>query len=189
MKTLELLCEKNDKGFTVKAPAVGCVTHLPGPGQILTASAGAGQLRVLGTVYRLKLPEQVAGKVKAGESAVSCKAVAYDEPLFALTSVYQQESVSTEETKSSQARVIGKNIISAPTDGVFYRRPSPDQPSYVEVGDTVKAGQVLGLIEVMKCFNQITFGGSAAASEAKILEICVADGCEVKYQQPLFLLG
>ncbi len=45
--------------------------------------------------------------------------------------------------------------VKAPMSGVFYRRPSPDQPPYVEVGDTVKKKQVLGLLETMKVFQKI----------------------------------
>lgn len=40
--------------------------------------------------------------------------------------------------------------------GVFYRKPSPDEPNYKEVGDTVAKGEVIGLIEVMKSFHQVT---------------------------------
>ena len=50
----------------------------------------------------------------------------------------------------------GQNIeVKAPMSGVFYRRPSPEDPNYVEVGDTVKKKQVLGLLETMKVFQKI----------------------------------
>ena len=45
--------------------------------------------------------------------------------------------------------------IIAPLPGIFYRPPAPDKPTFVEVGDVVKAGQVLGLIEIMKQFNEV----------------------------------
>jgi acetyl-CoA carboxylase biotin carboxyl carrier protein len=45
--------------------------------------------------------------------------------------------------------------VRAPMSGVFFRSPSPDQPPYVEVGDTVKKKQVLGLLETMKVFQKI----------------------------------
>ncbi|WP_299867204.1 acetyl-CoA carboxylase [uncultured Hoeflea sp.] len=45
--------------------------------------------------------------------------------------------------------------IRAPLPGVFYRKPSPEEPSYKEVGDTVAKGDVIGLIEVMKTFTQV----------------------------------
>ena len=56
--------------------------------------------------------------------------------------------------------------VRAPMSGVFYRRSSPDDPPYVEVGDTVKKKQVLGLLETMKVFQKIK---SPAAG--KIVEI------------------
>ena len=45
--------------------------------------------------------------------------------------------------------------VRAPMSGVFYRRPAPDQPPYVEVGDTVKKKQILALLETMKVFQKI----------------------------------
>ena len=45
--------------------------------------------------------------------------------------------------------------VRAPMSGVFYRRPAPDQPVYVKIGDTVKKKQVLGLLETMKVFQKI----------------------------------
>jgi acetyl-CoA carboxylase biotin carboxyl carrier protein len=48
-----------------------------------------------------------------------------------------------------------KKVILSPLPGVFYRRPSPDQDEYVKEGDAIKAGDVVGLIEVMKNFYEI----------------------------------
>jgi len=56
--------------------------------------------------------------------------------------------------------------VRAPMSGVFYRSPDPDQPPYVEVGDTVKKKQVLGLLETMKVFQKIK-----SPSAGKIAEI------------------
>lgn len=56
--------------------------------------------------------------------------------------------------------------VRAPMSGVFYRSPAPDQPPYVEVGDTVKKKQVLGLLETMKVFQKIK-----SPSAGKIAEI------------------
>ncbi|MBI4831820.1 MAG: acetyl-CoA carboxylase biotin carboxyl carrier protein subunit [Candidatus Lindowbacteria bacterium] len=52
--------------------------------------------------------------------------------------------------------------------GVFYRRPAPDQPAYVEVGDTIKKKQVLALLETMKVYQKIK-----APADGKIIEIVV----------------
>lgn len=48
-----------------------------------------------------------------------------------------------------------KKVIVSPLPGIFYRKPSPDQPDYVQEGDNVKCGDIVGLIEVMKNFYEI----------------------------------
>ena len=67
--------------------------------------------------------------------------------------------------------------VKAPMSGVFYRRSAPDQPSYVEVGDTVKKKQVLALLETMKVFQKIK--SPAAGTIVEIIaenESPLADG-------------
>ena len=62
---------------------------------------------------------------------------------------------------------MSKNVeVRAPMSGVFYRSPAPDQPAYVEVGDTVKKKQVLALLETMKVFQKIK-----SPTAGKIVEI------------------
>ncbi|MCR9212286.1 MAG: acetyl-CoA carboxylase [Proteobacteria bacterium] len=55
--------------------------------------------------------------------------------------------------------------IQSPLPGTFYRKPSPDQPEYKAVGDTVDAGEVIGLIEVMKSFHEIHADAAGIISE------------------------
>ena len=72
----------------------------------------------------------------------------------------------------------GKTVeVKAAMSGVFYRRPSPDDPLYAEVGDTVKKKQVLALLETMKVFQKVK--SPAAGTIAEILienETPVTDG-------------
>lgn len=78
---------------------------------------------------------------------------------------------------------MSKQILS-PLPGTFYRRPSPDQPVFKEVGDTVAVGDVIGLIEVMKSFNEVH------ADQAGTIVAFVADDEEpVMAGQPLAELG
>lgn len=72
-------------------------------------------------------------------------------------------------------------FITAPMVGVFYRAAKPDSEPYVEVGDEVKSGQVICIIEAMKIMNEIT-----ADMDCTILEILVENGKAVEYDQPLF---
>jgi acetyl-CoA carboxylase biotin carboxyl carrier protein len=73
--------------------------------------------------------------------------------------------------------------VKAPMSGVFYRSPSPDEPPYVEVGDTVKKKQILGLLETMKVFQKIK---SPAAG--KVVEIIPENETPLADEELMFIL-
>lgn len=73
--------------------------------------------------------------------------------------------------------------VKSPMIGTFYRRPSPDKPTFVEVGDTIKEGDVICIIEAMKLFNEIE-----SEVTGKIVKVLVEDSSPVEYDQPLFLV-
>ncbi len=72
-------------------------------------------------------------------------------------------------------------LIKSPMVGTFYAAPAPDAPPFVNVGDTVKKGQTLCILEAMKIMNELE-----AEFDCKILEILVEDGQAVEYDMPLF---
>ena len=73
--------------------------------------------------------------------------------------------------------------VTSPIVGTFYRSSSPDKPPYVEIGDLVKKGQVLCIIEAMKLMNEIE-----SEQAGKIVQILVENGQPVEYGQPLFVI-
>jgi len=73
--------------------------------------------------------------------------------------------------------------IKSPIIGTFYRKPSPDKPSFVEVGDTIAKGDVLCVIEAMKLFNDIE-----SEVTGKVVKVLVEDSSPVEFDQPLFLV-
>ena len=85
------------------------------------------------------------------------------------------------EASDKAAGVTGGNIVKSPLVGTFYSSPSPDDAPYVSVGDTVKKGQVLGIIEAMKLMNEVE-----SEFSGQIAEILVENGEVVEYGQPLF---
>ncbi|MBK6849423.1 MAG: acetyl-CoA carboxylase biotin carboxyl carrier protein [Proteobacteria bacterium] len=79
------------------------------------------------------------------------------------------------------AALAGAKSITSPFVGTFYRAASPDGPPFVEVGQTVRKGQTLCIIEAMKLMNEIE-----AELDVKILEVLVKSGEPVEFGQALF---
>lgn len=74
--------------------------------------------------------------------------------------------------------------VTSPTTGIFYHSASPGQPAFVKVGDTVSAGQVIGLIEAMKVFNEITTNLAG-----RVLSVAAENGQLVNPGDPLIYVG
>ena len=76
------------------------------------------------------------------------------------------------------------HVVRSPMVGTFYASPSPDKPPFVKVGQTVKQGDTLGIVEAMKMFNPI---------ESEVSGVVLAIQCEsgqpVEFDQPLFVIG
>jgi oxaloacetate decarboxylase alpha subunit len=85
--------------------------------------------------------------------------------------------------KPSEAAKTSQIKVTSPIVGTFYRSSAPEKPAYVEVGDTVKKGQVLCIIEAMKLMNEIE-----SETAGKIVQILVENGNPVEYGQPLFVI-
>lgn len=75
------------------------------------------------------------------------------------------------------------NVVKAPIVGTFYQSPSPDKPPFVKVGDKVKKGDVIMIIESMKLMNEVQseFDGTVA-------QILVGDGQPVEFDQPIMII-
>lgn len=73
--------------------------------------------------------------------------------------------------------------VNSPMNGIYYATPSPNTPPFVREGDTVNAGQVIGLIEAMKVFNEIT-----APLSGTIKKILVESGQLVQPGEPLMMI-
>jgi len=76
------------------------------------------------------------------------------------------------------------HVVKAPMVGTFYRSPSPDAKAFIEVGQPIKEGQTICIIEAMKLMNEIESDASGT-----VKAILVENGQPVEYGQPLFIIG
>lgn len=86
----------------------------------------------------------------------------------------------TEDESSSATNYIE---VKAPMIGTFYRASNPETPAFVEIGDEIKVGQALCIIEAMKLFNEIE-----SEVSGKVVKVLVDNASPVEYDQPLFLV-
>ena len=92
-------------------------------------------------------------------------------------------SAAPEIQKPAESAASNLITIKSPMIGTFYRSPSPDKPSFVNIGDEVTSGKVVCIIEAMKLFNEIE-----SEVSGKIVKLMVEDASPVEYDQPLFLV-
>ena len=106
------------------------------------------------------------------------------QPVIAQTKVVQEDNVQ-EVVASKNALAADEVYIKAPLVGTFYRAESPDAKPYVQVGDIVKKGTVVGLIEAMKLMNEITSPEDGIVTEiiAGNAELVSYDQCLIKIKK------
>ena len=89
------------------------------------------------------------------------------------------------EAPAAKADSLSGNYITikSPMIGTYYKSPSPDKPQFIQIGDEIKPGQVLCIVEAMKLFNEIE-----SEISGRIVKILVENSSPVEYDQPLFLV-
>ena len=120
----------------------------------------------------IEFPEGMKISMRKGENVV--KTIA---PVIQTISAVQTTETISEEPKEEYKE------IKSPMVGTFYSKPSPDKEAFVKVGDKVKKGQVVCIIEAMKLMNEIE-----AEFDGEVVEVCLNDGDAVEYGKPLFKL-
>ena len=95
----------------------------------------------------------------------------------------QSETDDSQHTETVESVANGENLLS-PMPGTFYSSPTPDDPPFVSIGDSVKKGQTLCIIEAMKIMNEIE-----AEIDGTITEVKVSNGDPVEYNQTLFIIN
>ena len=119
-----------------------------------------------------------------GEDRLETTTIVQQHPGIVQSAPVDQAPI-VESTEAAPAATENDNLITvkSPIIGTFYRKASPDKPVFVEIGQEIKEGDVLCVIEAMKLFNEIE-----SEVQGKIVKILVDDSTPVEFDQPLFLV-
>jgi biotin carboxyl carrier protein len=177
----------------VRSPRVGVWSGIPSAGALVGPGSPLGTLAVLNRRYVLVLPEGAGGRIAGPLPPDRAAPIEFGQLLFRLAPVAAGASGLPEGAEPAEAP--GRSGLSpgtwavvSPTDGVFYRHPSPEGKPFVDVGSRVRTGQPLGLVEVMKTFNPILYGGPGLPEEAEVIEIRCGDSADVRAGQILMVV-
>ena len=110
--------------------------------------------------------------------------VHYAQPYIQQTQPAQAAPVASAPAAEAAAPVIEGHVVKSPMVGTFYRSPSPESKSFVDVGSSVNIGDTLCIIEAMKLLNEIESDHAGV-----IKAILVENGQPVEYGEPLFIIG
>ena len=127
-------------------------------------------------------------KVKDGEFEISMQTgfeggtVVSTAPVMAAPVAVATPETTPAAVNSAPSAITG-DTIDSPMVGTYYSSPSPEAPAFIKVGDTVKKGQTLCILEAMKIMNEVE-----AEFDCKIIDILVKDGDPVEYDMPIFAI-
>ncbi len=190
MNRLELIVAHGDEGRVVlKCPGVGIWRDRPLVGHLLAAGQVVGVLSTLGRDQELVVPTGVRGIILETPSGVSGGVAAFGDALLILGEVGGELGQALETgAATTGAENDGSLVFRSSSSGRFYLRPAPDKPAFVKVGDVVDEGQTIFLLEVMKTFSRVTYGGPGLPASAKIISIEPSDGDDLDAGQVVLQL-
>lgn len=163
-ETLAALSVVDGEEIRLRAPRLGEFTLGVGDAGIVEAGDVIGELRVLHRRYRVVVPDGVQGRLTLADRKHVIRAVEFGETLARVrpTELGEAAAPTAAERTGLSDLPEGAVVFEAPMDGQFYRRPSPDEPMFAEVGDVLEPGARFGLIEVMKFFYPVEWSGERA---------------------------
>jgi biotin carboxyl carrier protein len=183
----ELIVRQSGEGTELLSPGVGWFSQALPAGRLLVPGDEAGVLRTLNVSVHLIVPAGVGGRV------VSDPPQRYDHPVDFETTLYRLEPLgegfSLSQGPAAAAVSAAGLAVLAPHAGRYYGSPAPGEPPFVTVGSELREGLPLGVLEVMKTFNRITYRpGRGLPARARVTALLVQDGAEVADGQPLIAL-
>ena len=142
------------------------------------AKSGVSEVKIESKDLKLSVKTGASGNMVTNSEPVmiNTQPVVQNVPLVSKTEPASLQSVDIAE----EDHLI---TIKSPIIGTFYRKPSPDKPNFIEIGDLISEGSVLCVVEAMKLFNEIE-----SEYSGKIVKILVDDSSPIEFDQPLFVI-
>ncbi|RDV16627.1 acetyl-CoA carboxylase biotin carboxyl carrier protein [Pontibacter diazotrophicus] len=148
------------------------------------AKSGLNKVNIETEEFKISVKRDPDQKIKyvkdSGASHAAAPAAPLPSPQAAAPAAVAAPAPAAAAPANEESKYVS---IKAPMIGTFYRASSPESPIFVNVGDEVKKGQVICIIEAMKLFNEIE-----SEVSGKIVKVLVDNASPVEYDQPLFLV-
>ncbi len=159
------ILEKHKTETTLCSPAVGTVYLIVMGPMVANGKNVVGYIEVLGQQSPLCTPEAVAGLLVTPNIPTQTNTtVTYGTPIFSLS---QASAVSDIEAVQAKSKASNSGLsFCSPTSGRFYLKQSPEAPDFVAVGDRIKPGDTVCLLEVMKTYHRVHYEGKPATITA-----------------------
>jgi acetyl-CoA carboxylase biotin carboxyl carrier protein len=185
--------------ITLRAPQPGSFVPAIDSGDLVSPGSAIGTLVVLGQSFAVIAAQVTGFAIQLVDPALTThgrRAVGYGDILVALDLSPSRQAAGGEaapdpsapHAAASSAGALGL-VFRAPTGGRFYGRPAPDKPPFVVPGAQLTQGATICLLEVMKTFSRVTYGGSGLPDTARVVRVLVAEGADVNAGEPLLELA
>ncbi len=184
----------------IRSPGVGYWRNAPALGTVVSGGDPIGELEVLGVRHPLIAPAGASGRVVAapaegpqpvrGAGLVAARArVDFHSVLLCLDPSAHVDAASSDTRAGGPGAGSQAIYFRAPTSGRYYGRPGPGKAAFCQVGDVIGSGTVIALLEVMKTFHRVSYGGAGLPERARVVRILPEEESDVNAGDPLVELA
>lgn len=170
---------REDGKTVLRSPGVGLWRGAPELGAVVVPGQSLGELETLGVITLLRAPATAVGlvvDVLGAREGLARRAVQHGDALLVLDPSSAANALGAAATVGAGAAATsGALVFRTPSSGRYYGKPGPGKEPFVRVGDVIAVGQAVALLEVMKTFNRLQYGGEGLPQRARVKAIVPAD--------------
>ena len=175
------LTNKNINLIQFMSPIVGKIISFINNQKYLLPSAEIASIKNLNNIFIIISPKNIEGEIQTLDLSLG-QSIYYNQLLLSINKKDTQINEKTFDIISNKNNYINESYLS-PMDGLFYLKPSPNEPYFIKEGDIIKQGDTLGLIEVMKCFYELKY---EKTNEKRVNKIFISNESLINTGDKLF---